>query len=233
MRIKCYNSIINEAKWGEPITDTSMPWPMCHFVFSLLCVGKPIAGAWSFIQGVWMWLTALSRVLENLTVSGLVKKFSAFMVPKYHVHESPPLGLILSQLNPGHLLAPCFSKIHCNIPPYTMCIPSGCFPSSHRANVMCARVFSVMHLHVAPISSPWFHRLNDIWWAVKIINLIFHCSPSFCLFLPPRSKYSPQLCVRSQTPSILVLPLRWRTKFHVQIKPQKTLKFCKFHVLSF
>jgi hypothetical protein len=63
-------------------------------------------------------LTPWCRILlEKLIVTQLVKKYPFLWNPKvhYHVHTSPPLDPILSQLNPVRLIDPSLPKAHLNV----------------------------------------------------------------------------------------------------------------------
>jgi hypothetical protein len=64
-------------------------------------------------------LTPWCRILfEKLIVTQLLKKHPAFLWnPKvqYCVHTSPPLDLILSQLNPVRLIDPHLPQVHLNV----------------------------------------------------------------------------------------------------------------------
>jgi hypothetical protein len=64
-------------------------------------------------------LTPWWRILfEKLFVTQLVKKYPAFLQnPKvhHHVHKSPPLDPILSQMNPAHPIDPYLQKVHFNV----------------------------------------------------------------------------------------------------------------------
>jgi hypothetical protein len=54
---------------------------------------------------------------HRVFLSHLGKKFLAFMKPGSSLlcSQNPPLNPILSRLNPVHISASCFSKIHYNI----------------------------------------------------------------------------------------------------------------------
>jgi hypothetical protein len=62
-------------------------------------------------------LLTWSRILENLIVAHLVKKFLAFYGIRKFTNKSTPLDPILSQLYPIHSLTSCIFKVQFNIRP--------------------------------------------------------------------------------------------------------------------
>jgi len=124
----------------------------------------------------------------------------------YHFHKRLQLDLILSHLNPVHIVIPYFSKIHFRIIfPYTHThththtsskwpLPLQVFQLklrciSHSSSACCMS---------CPSHPPWFHLHNNILWRVPSKELLTELTPSTYPF-----------------------PLMWETKFHTHTKEDK------------
>jgi len=60
--------------------------------------------------------------MENLIVAVLVRQFSS-PAPHNYLHESPPVGCVINELNPFHSLTPCCVKRNFNIIPSMLGFP--------------------------------------------------------------------------------------------------------------
>jgi hypothetical protein len=71
------------------------------------------------------------------------------------------------------------------------------------------------------------------WQEIQITKLpMKHIYPDSCYFLPLTSKYSPILF--SETPSVYVLSLMWKTTFHTHtIQQAKLYSFVYFRLVKF
>jgi hypothetical protein len=111
-----------------------------------------------------------------------------------HVHKSLPLVPVLNQIHPVHTFLPYFPKTHSSIIfPFMPRSSSDLFPSVLLSKILYA--FLICHVCHMPYPShpPWFDHPNNMWWSMQVMKLfIMQSSPSFCHFLPVRSKYSPQ-----------------------------------------
>jgi len=122
----------------------------------------------------------------------------------YHVHNSPPMDPILSNMNPVHNFQLYFPKVPSNITFPSMCRCSKWslpFRFSQQ-NFVCISHLAHAHNMPHPSRPPSVDHPNNIWRRMQIINL---------LLLPP---------------SIYILSLVRETKFHTHIKQQVKLYFC-------
>jgi hypothetical protein len=104
-----------------------------------------------------VFLTAESRVLDNLLPTHSVKKFPAFTEAEsqYHVHKSLPLVYVL---NPIHIFLFCFSKFYSNILLHLhLGFLSGLLPSGFLTRILYTFLISSMHVtfptHLIPLDT--------------------------------------------------------------------------------
>jgi hypothetical protein len=84
-----------------------------------------------------------SVLLEMLIVSQPVKKFRLLWNPKIHYRVHKTQDPILSQMNPIHILKPCFFKVHRNIIlPSVLPSPSSLFFSRLPTKILHAFLIS-------------------------------------------------------------------------------------------
>jgi hypothetical protein len=103
----------------------------------------------------------------------------------YRVHNSPPLALNLSQINPVRRLQSYFSKIECNIiilPPAPRSSTQSLPFSFIDLNSVC--ISHLYHKSYTPCPShpTWFNHLNNIWRRVQIMMLFIM---KFLRAIPP------------------------------------------------
>jgi hypothetical protein len=106
----------------------------------------------------------LSRSWKAASCTAIQELSSFLWNPKvhYHVHKSPPLVPILSQISQVHSTPSCLSKIH----------------------------FNIVNLCYMPCQShtPWLDHSNCTWRRVQVMKLlIMQFSPASCHLIPLRS----------------------------------------------
>jgi hypothetical protein len=102
----------------------------------------------------------------------------------YHIHKSPPLVPILSQINPVHTTPSYLSKIYFKI------IPGCLFPSGFCTNNLYAYIFATIHAtcpaHLILLdNSAYTWQTGQV---MKLLNML--CSPTSCHFISLQSKYT-------------------------------------------
>jgi len=111
-------------------------------------------------------------------------------------------------------------------------LPSGLFPSGFPTKILYT--FLIYPVHSWPSHPPWFHHPNIIWWNIQVMELhIMQCN----ILHPPATSSLSNYC--SQKPSIYILPLVWKTKYHTLTKQKKKcswwkgfLKIQRHHIFS-
>ena len=110
------------------------------------------------------WLSTWSRILlekllvpQNQEISCILRNLKVH----YHVHNSPPLFLILMQMNLNHILPPYFFTVYFNIIVLSMSRSSKCslscrFP--YQNSTIISLLPHVFHL-LCPSHSPWLITL--------------------------------------------------------------------------
>jgi hypothetical protein len=110
--------------------------------------------ALSEMDGAEVKLTSWSRVLLEKLIQSVSQDSPTFMEPE-GIHRSPPLVLILGQMNPVHTLSSHFCKIHSNIIITPTLVSSDLFLSLQVFRLKLYIYFSTCScvLHAMPISS--------------------------------------------------------------------------------
>jgi len=144
----------NIAENRSPVLEPTVNSECVLATHSVVC-RQWTANRCGFVGSV-MKLTTRSRVLEEVTVTQLVKNFPSPLwnpTVHYRVHNSPSMVLILRQMNPVHLFLPYLPKNHFNNTlPSTPLSSEWSLPSSFRQKLFTHFSFLPYVLHVPPIS---------------------------------------------------------------------------------
>ena len=141
-------------------------------------------------------------------------------------HNNPPLGRILRQANPFHILSSSWVSIfvvfhHLRLGPPSDLLPSVFPTKAHYAPLlshMCATCPTIQILDFMNLTI--FGREYQSWSCAPCNLLISPVTPAH---LGPQSSVAPH----SHTSSAWVSPL-WETKFHTHTKQYARLYFCQF-----
>jgi hypothetical protein len=123
----------------------------------------------------------------------------------YHVHKSPPLVPILSQIDPVHTI-PSYLSILILSAYLRLGLPSGLFPSGFPTNILFFSYSPPFVLHALPISPPFTSSFQ-----LYLAKSTSYEAPHYAVFpisrhfISLRTKYSPQYPVLKH-PQSMFLP---------------------------
>jgi hypothetical protein len=119
--------------------------------------------------------------------------------PKFHycVHKSWSPVIIVTQMNTIYILTPtCILILSSHL---RLGLPSGLFPSCFPTKIFL-QISHLSHARYMPHPSrrPWFSHSNNIWWWVKLMQLLIMQFPRVsCHFIPLRTEFSNTLNICS------------------------------------
>lgn len=107
--------------------------------------------------------------MENLIVAVLVRQFSSPALHNY-LHESPPVGSVLSELNAFHTFTPCCIKRNFNIIPSMPGFPKWPFPVSFSEQILLW-ISYVVRVSYMPFASPHAWSFWYLWSLCLLQNV--------------------------------------------------------------